>query len=37
MWLPIPDDLGTGYAYTEVRTPKIVPFPRDISRAFSWL
>jgi hypothetical protein len=34
------DDPGLAYAYNEIRTPKIVPTPRDVSRAEivdSWL
>jgi hypothetical protein len=34
------DDPGLAYAYNEIRTPRIVPSPRDISRAEivdSWL
>lgn len=40
IWLPVPDDPDTAYAYTEVKTPRIVPSPRDITRAEivdSWL
>jgi hypothetical protein len=40
MWLPVADDPQTAYAYTEVKTPRIVPSPKDISRAEivdSWL
>jgi Domain of unknown function (DUF6362) len=40
MWLPVADDPQTAYAYTEVKTPRIVPSPRDITRAEivdSWL
>jgi Domain of unknown function (DUF6362) len=40
VWLPVADDPQTAYAYTEVKTPRIVPSPRDISRAEivdSWL
>ena len=34
------DDPGLAYAYNEIRTPRIVPSPRDITRAEivdSWL
>jgi hypothetical protein len=34
------DDPGLAYAYNEIRTPKVVPTPRDVSRAEvvdSWL
>jgi Domain of unknown function (DUF6362) len=40
MWLPVTDDPQTAYAYTEVKTPRIVPSPKDITRAEivdSWL
>jgi hypothetical protein len=40
MWLPVTDHPGLAYAYNEIRTPKIVPSPRDITRAEivdSWL
>jgi hypothetical protein len=40
IWVPVTDDPQAAYAYTEVKTPRIVPSPRDISRAEivdSWL
>jgi hypothetical protein len=40
MRLPVTDDPQTAYAYTEVKTPRIVPSPKDITRAEivdSWL
>jgi hypothetical protein len=40
MWLPVADDPGLAYAYTEVKTPRLVPSPKDITRAEivdSWL
>jgi hypothetical protein len=40
VWLPVADDPGLAYAYTEVKTPRIVPSPKDITRAEivdSWL
>jgi hypothetical protein len=40
VWLPVADDPQTAYAYTEVKTPRIVPSPKDITRAEivdSWL
>jgi hypothetical protein len=40
MWLPVTDDPQTAYAYTEVKTPRIVPSPKNITRAGivdSWL
>ena len=40
IWLPVTDDPGLAYAYTEVKTPRIVPSAKDITRAEivdSWL
>jgi hypothetical protein len=39
-WVPVTDDPGLAYAYNEVKTPRLVPSPRDITRAEvvdSWL
>jgi hypothetical protein len=39
-WLPVSDDPDTAYAYTELKPPRLVPSPRDITRAEivdSWL
>ena len=31
IWLPVTDDPGLAYAYTEVKTPRIVPSAKDIT------
>lgn len=40
MWVGVPDDPGLAYAYNETRPPRIVPSPKDVTRAEivnSWL
>jgi hypothetical protein len=40
VWLPVADDPQTAYAYTEVKTPRLVPSPKEMTRAEivdSWL
>jgi hypothetical protein len=35
IWLPVADDPGLAYAYTEVKTPRMVPSPRTSPAARS--